>query len=389
MTSSLTVGLLWHSMNSDNLGVGALTMSNIAIVEEVAAGMGVDLTFKILGWTDPKPHYETRDNIKVVNLRLKDFAPFMGKLAKESKTCDLVIDIGGGDSFTDIYGLHRIGTLIGSKALVWMSGTPYILAPQTVGPFDKVWSRPIARWAMNRARGVVTRDAISTEFAKGMNLKTALIQATDVAMRLPYTPAGGRKDGPLRVGINVSGLLMNGGYTKSNQFGLKADYPTLVRSIISDIQARSDIELHLVGHVISDAIEVEDDHRANLKLADEFEGLVVAPKFATPSEAKTYIATLDAFMGARMHACIAAFSSGVPVLPMAYSRKFKGVFGTLGYDRLADCKAEDADAIRAKVAELLDNQSLIKTEVETAFAQAQARLEPYEALIRDTLVEAR
>jgi len=382
----VTVGLLWHSMNSDNLGVGALTMSNIAIVEEIAAELGINIRFKVLGWTDPKPHYETRDAIEVVNLRMKDFLPFAGKLSKVVKDCDMVIDIGGGDSFTDIYGVHRIGTLLGSKFLVWMGGVPLILAPQTIGPFDKWWSRPLARWMMNRTKAVVTRDAISTKFAQEMNLKMPLLQATDVAMRLPYE-AGPRADGPKRVGINVSGLLINGGYTKDNQFGLTVDYPALVRDIIRDIQARGDWELHLVGHVLTDIewLLVEDDHRANLKLAEEFEGLVVAPKFTTPSEAKSYISGLDAFMGARMHACIAAFSSGVPVLPMAYSRKFKGVFGTLGYDQLADCKSEDADAIRAKVTNLLDNHEAIKGEVDTAFAQARARLEPYDAIIKESL----
>ena len=48
-------------------------------------------------------------------------------------------------------------------------------------------------------------------------------------------------------------------------------------------------------------------------------------------------------MGARMHACIAAFSSGVPVVPMAYSRKFEGLFGSLGYDRTVDCTADSAE----------------------------------------------
>ena len=54
----------------------------------------------------------------------------------------------------------------------------------------------------------------------------------------------------------------------------------------------------------------EDDFAANAVLAEEFPKLVTAPRFATPSEAKSYIAGLDFFMGARMHACIAAFSSG-------------------------------------------------------------------------------
>src|SRR5690606_38493929 len=147
--------------------------------------------------------------------------------------------------------------------------------------------------------------------------------------------------GPVRVGLNVSGLLMAGGYDRGNMFGLRMDYPALVREIVGRFRAHPDgCELHLVAHVIphgTDAGEalagLEDDHRAARALAAEFPGVVVAPAFRTPSEAKSYIAGLDFFMGARMHSCIAAFSAGVPVVPMAYSRKFAGLFGSLGYDR--------------------------------------------------------
>jgi hypothetical protein len=52
-----------------------------------------------------------------------------------------------------------------------------------------------------------------------------------------------------------------------------------------------------------------------------------------------------------MHACIAALSSGVPVLPIAYSRKFRGVFGSLGYPIIADCRSEAAEQIVAKAIE--------------------------------------
>ena len=93
----------------------------------------------------------------------------------------------------------------------------------------------------------------------------------------------------------------------------------------------------------------EDDYRASATLAEAFPGTVLAPAFQSPSEAKSYIAALDFFMGARMHACIAAFSSGVPVMPMAYSRKFEGLFGTIGYDRTVDCTSETAEAIEEKI----------------------------------------
>ena len=40
-----------------------------------------------------------------------------------------------------------------------------------------------------------------------------------------------------------------------------------------------------------------------------------------------------------MHSTIAAFSSGVPVVPMAYSRKFNGLFiDTLQYPYVSDMK---------------------------------------------------
>ena len=86
-------------------------------------------------------------------------------------------------------------------------------------------------------------------------------------------------------------------------------------------------------------------------------------------------------MGARMHACIAAFSSGVPVIPMAYSRKFKGLFGTLGYDRTIDCMADDEETILTAVADGFRDRAALKAEVDDAMARSDARLDQYEALL--------
>lgn len=191
----------------------------------------------------------------------------------------------------------------------------------------------------------------------------------------------------MRVGLNVSGLLMNGGYTGKNMFGLKADYPALVRALIAYFTASPGVETHLVGHVISESQPVEDDYRANEMLAAEFPGVILAPRFGSPSEAKSYIAALDFFMGARMHACIAAFSSGVPVIPMAYSRKFAGVFGTLGYDRTVDCGSEGNEEILAKIREGFENRARLATEVREAFAMAEDRLALYDDVLEATLRE--
>ena len=51
-----------------------------------------------------------------------------------------------------------------------------------------------------------------------------------------------------------------------------------------------------------------------------------------------------------MHATIGAFSAGVPVVPMAYSRKFNGLFvDTLNYHFMADLKVQTNEEILATV----------------------------------------
>ncbi|MFN7225593.1 MAG: polysaccharide pyruvyl transferase family protein, partial [Paracoccaceae bacterium] len=172
-------------------------------------------------------------------------------------------------------------------------GRPFVVAPQTIGPFTKPVSRRLAALSLRLSRIVASRDRMSTEAAHALG-RADVIEASDVALRLPYDAPGPRAPGPVRVGINVSGLLMAGGYTQKNMFGLTLDYPALMRSIIADFRARSDgCEIHLVPHVITGRGDVEDDLAACALLAAEFPGTILAPAFTSPSEAKTYIATLD------------------------------------------------------------------------------------------------
>ncbi|MCE6950234.1 polysaccharide pyruvyl transferase family protein [Cereibacter sphaeroides] len=387
MTRTVTIALLWHSMNSDNLGVGALTLSNAEILRAAAAKAGVTPHFLAMSWQDPRPDYGTWADIENLHFRTRHIPGPSGPLAEGLKRADIVIDIGGGDSFADIYGLKRFLTVWATKLHTIRMGKPLILSPQTIGPFDTAYAPPLARWAMNRSRLVVSRDAPTTAFLEAIGVRSdRVLEATDVAMRLPHDAPAPRPEGGLvRVGLNVSGLLMNGGYTKANQFGLKGDYPALIRRIIGRFHGRDDVELHLVGHVQSRGIAVEDDHRANEALAKEFPGVKVSPFFTSPIEAKSYIAGMDFFMGARMHATIAAFSSRVPVVPMAYSRKFAGVFGTLGYNRVVDCKSDSDDEILARIEEGFANRGQLRAEIDAALVKVDVRLDRYTDLVAEEL----
>ncbi len=385
---ALTIGLLWHSVNSDNLGVGAITISNVALVERAAAGLGVPVRFLVLGWLGRRKPYVNSPRVQAVHIRTRHFVKPVGGLLSAIRRCDIVFDIGAGDSFSDIYGLKRFMFLALSKIIVLLARRPLILSPQTIGPFERWWTRAVAKGLMRRCRAIITRDHMSFEAVKRLRLLVETVEATDVAFCLPYNrPASGNGSRP-KVGINVSGLLFHGGYTRQNMFRLKADYPQLVRDLLHQFTHQGDCEVHLVSHVLSDASVVEDDYRVARQLQEEFPNVVLGPCFASPSEAKSYIASMDFFCGSRMHACIAAYSTGVPVVPIAYSRKFAGVFESLGYTATADCRQETTEQIVAKIMDCFEHREKLRTLVQSGNAIANEKLEAYRAVVRTCFLEA-
>ena len=249
------------------------------------------------------------------------------------KKCDLVFDFTAGDSFTDIYGEERFYDRTGLKKKVVDSGIPLILGSQTIGPFKDSNVQKYATDVIERCKAVFVRDGQSKDYVEQIS-KAKPILTTDVAFFLPYEKKE-KKDSIKRVGFNPSGLLWMGGYDGKNQFGLTVDYQDYCKKIIQFLQEQG-YEVHLILHAYFKTIKKGYYHADNDKLAVDalheiFPNTIIAPYFATPMEAKSYISGMDLFIGARMHATIAAISAGVPVIPFSYSRKFEGLFSSLEY----------------------------------------------------------
>lgn len=376
----LNVSLIGHSARSRNMGVGALTVSEVEILRRLARDQGIALHITIIDWKSIHKNYVSGPDVTVRDITGVDLINPMGFLALARKS-DLVIDIGAGDSFADIYGAKRLARMFAMKYLVHLARRPLVIAPQTLGPFTRRLSTFLARQSIRMSAIAATRDRLSTLCAQEMGVGARVIEASDVALHLPYTPPPPRPPGgPIRVGLNISGLLMKGGYTNKNEFGLQMDYPVLIRNLLRHFTTHPDgCEVHLVPHVITYKKDwIEDDYHPSAELADEFPGVVMAPRFKNPSEAKSYIARMDFFAGARMHACIAAFSSGVPVVPMAYSRKFAGLFGSLGYDHTVDCTSETGTVILAKIVQAYETRTALEADRKAAFARGMEKLALYE-----------
>jgi colanic acid/amylovoran biosynthesis protein len=371
----LVVGLLWHSVSSENLGVGALSVANVALLQEAAAAAGRAVEFLVMGGIDRYFVAPTLRGLEVLPISGKAMVLPSG-FRSAVKRCDLIVDIGGGDSFADIYGAKRAAYLLATKAVVLFLGKPLILAPQTIGPFASKIARRAAERIIERSTSAFSRDAISIERIQRPAARDKVQLTSDVAFALPFDQRP--RPGRALAAVNVSALLHHGGYSGRNQFGLELDYPRYVRELLAWLCDQDELDVALVPHVIAPGSTVEDDYTVSRRLAEEF-GLPEPPLFADPSSAKSFISTCEVIVGSRMHACIAGVSTGTATIPVAYSRKFSGLFGSLGYDYTIDAASVGTEEALARTQHLIGRRSELRADAVTASERARARLDEYVA----------
>jgi colanic acid/amylovoran biosynthesis protein len=283
------------------------------------------------------------------------------------------IDIAGGDSFSDIYGLWRLTQGFLMKLLPFMLRKDVVLFPQTYGPFRRAISRAMARYILKRARRVYSRDRAGLDEARNLlgraDVDGKVRFAPDVAFLLdprqpPQLDVGAlnrvRTERSILVGLNVSGLLYYGGYTGHNEFGLKGDYKTLIDALAEHLLNQRDTLVLLVPHVIPTggfAGNVENDLSASLDVYDRLapkypDRIFVARGSYDHCQTKYIIGLCDFFIGTRMHSCIGALSQCIPAVGLAYSKKFRGVFETAG---LEDLVMEMRQADTPEIIAAIDN----------------------------------
>lgn len=394
MVNKSTICLLGASLGTGNLGVSALAWSSVRVIQSrwpnaeiVMAGVGRQpgwVQIQMEGGSEALPTQPIRfcANILAADHLLKLYAaivlcriiPFLKqRWSSHNSTLGVLLraemfcDITGGDSFSDIYGRGRLfrGFLV--KRLCQLTGSPYVLLPQTYGPFKSRTARILARSVLARAAAVYSRDRESLHELQRLMEKRKMRAVPqlcpDVAFVLePRKPAFGGdlhriKNSKLRIqncrliGLNISGLLYNGGYTQNNQFGLACDYKRLVKEITTYFARQQDCCVLLVPHVIPDNMSVENDLQACKAVWQSLpkelqEKVIVIEGQYDQNEIKYIIGQCDFFLGSRMHATIAALSQCIPAVGMAYSKKFAGVFETVGVaDSVVDMRNRNESQI--------------------------------------------
>ena len=351
----MVIGLLGFPFYDSNKGCEALTYSFVSAISQIYD----DLTIISFSGNNIDIIKKSFPEISFVGYKMRLY-----NLIRHMKKCDYIVDCTYGDNFSDIYSLPFVSRTTLYKLMVIDMKGKLILAPQTIGPFENQLLKKKAVKILKKSAIVFSRDELSSKYTKEISGVDA-ITVTDLAFLLPYKRESYTFSKNEKIGINVSGLLWKGGFNQNNQFGLKMDYKQFVCELIEKLNQKG-YEIHLIPHVIADENLTHDDDVGICQELSQQYGVKCAPAFKTPIEAKSYISNMAFFIGARMHSTIAAFSSGVPTIPVSYSRKFQGLYNTLGYNYIIDAKKlDEKEALELVLTYLDDKDSLVRKQNES------------------------
>lgn len=392
MKKNVIIGLMGAITNNANLGCVALTYSVIKALQSACDKNGIHAKYII--FEDSHKTEKVQRMCEELELEPESvdwvaigyvhkwtsvikYAKRNHKMTQGIKQCDFVVDLTQGDSFADIYGKERFMIYTKIKELVEKLQVPLILGPQTYGPFNDEKNKNYAKKVIEHAYRVISRDQESADYIASFSDK-AIEVTTDLAFLLPYSISEKQDSDKIKVGINISSLLIKDKIESTEtKFELKTDYDKYINLLLEELSKDEKYDIYLIPHVGDDAGKVFSANYPNAKLQK---------RFTTPVEAKSFIANMDIFIGARMHATIAAFSSGVATIPTAYSRKFSGLYSNLGYDCVVDMqKLTTEQALKLTMQYVKDYKNLVEKRhvcIDKINSKSERTIEIFEEILR-------
>ena len=263
---------------------------------------------------------------------------------------DIALSVGG-DNYcygnTAMYAyLNRAFGRQGVKTVLWgCSIEPDVAAAPSV-------SEDLRHYALVAARESITYEAVK---AAGPHA----VQKPDPAFYMQPSPCGMDKrfsQGEV-IGINISPMIIQ---NERNAGTAYINYKNLIQYLLDS----TDASIALIPHVVW----ASNDDRVPLKqLYDDFDQnprLILVGDHTAP-ELKYIISKCSFFVGARTHATIAAYSTGVPTLVVGYSVKARGIardlFGTEDGYVLPVQQLRESNELTQAFIRLYENRDAIRT----------------------------
>ena len=262
------------------------------------------------------------------------------------KNYDVFISVGGDNyCYGEQPGFYLINRLIkkaGKKLILWGA---------SIGEEDLTPAKiqDLQRFDLLLARETLTEKVLKNAGCKNVKLVADgafLMEKTELP--LPEVFLDNKT-----LGFNFSPLI----------FGRNPQSKEAAFQLVEHILATTDFNIALVPHVTIAISNDEETLKEFLEKYRETNRVFLLPNHLNATEYKGYIARMRFFIGARTHATIAAYSTGVPTMVLGYSVKSKGIakdiFGeeklVLGIEEISD-----AEKLIAKFEEMKQEELMLK-----------------------------
>ncbi|MDV6346613.1 polysaccharide pyruvyl transferase family protein [Nitrosomonas sp. Is35] len=251
----------------------------------------------------------------------------------------------GGDVLSLDYGVPSLIKFIGQAETFMAEGHKLFLWAASVGPFEsqpeveKHVIRHLAKYS-----GISVRETSTRNYLDGLGLRNVKLVADpafvmipepwDISAILPASPCEGF------LGFNISPLIKRFRTDDAHVSEMELEVVGFLRDVIK----KTDLSIVLIPHVDgANSSEWNSDYLymkrliARIDLPPEIitARISLAPRDMNAVQTKYLISQCRFFIGARTHATIAAWSTLVPTISIAYSIKAIGLntdlFGDLRY----------------------------------------------------------
>lgn len=262
------------------------------------------------------------------------------------KNYDVFISVGGDNyCYGEQPGFYLINRLIkkaGKKLILWGA---------SVGQEDL---SPSKIEDLKSFDLILARETLTEEVMKNAGCQNVRLVADGAfLMEKSELPLPEKFLENKTVGFNFSPLV----------FGKNPRSKEAAFQLVEHILATTDFNIALVPHV---TIAISNDYETLKEFLEKYKEtnrVFLLPNNLNATEYKGYIARMRFFIGARTHATIAAYSTGVPTMVLGYSVKSKGIAKDIfGEEKLVLDIEEisDTEKLIAKFEEMKQEELMLK-----------------------------
>lgn len=286
-------------------------------------------------------------NVKIMNSEEYALKKMYSEMKAQAQDCDICISIGGD---TYCYGDNH-GIQVFTRELK-KSGKKVVLWGASIGEEDLDDNKLLS---LGDFDAIFTRESLTYELLKNKNVNKKIFLNPDPAFCMERDDVnlieGFSKENTL--GLNVSPLVE----------GYNPEITKITVDFIKYIIENTALKILLIPHVVEDG---NNDYEYMMNFYEKFREtgrIDILPSNLNAKQYKGYIANTRFFIGARTHATIAAYSSGVPTAVLGYSVKSRGLAKDLfGEERfvLNSRKLTEAQPLIDTFNSLVENEAEIK-----------------------------